>query len=136
MKTNMKQKNKFTHYPLANKSRVFMVGGMVVIVLFFAISLVRNVARVSKVKQDITNSQLRIENLRQENEELKEKIAEAQSQTFIEKQMRDKLGLAKEGEVVIVLPEPEILRMLAPQIPEEEEALPDPNWRKWYKLFF
>ncbi len=43
--------------------------------------------------------------------------------------------MAKEGEIIIVLPDEEILGTLAPNLEEEEEALPDPNWKKWLKLF-
>ena len=62
-------------------------------------------------------------------------MEKVQSDIYIEKQMRDKLGLAKEEEVVIIMPDEEILRKLAPTYPEEEQTLPDPNWKKWAQLF-
>ncbi|MDP3994252.1 MAG: hypothetical protein Q8P91_00270, partial [bacterium] len=60
---------------------------------------------------------------------------EAKKQEYIEKQLRDKLGLSKEGETIVVLPDADTLRKLVPPIPGEEEILPDPNWKKWLKLF-
>jgi hypothetical protein len=42
----------------------------------------------------------------------------------------------KEGEVIVVLPDEDILRKLAPLLPTEENTLPEPNWKKWEKLFF
>ena len=43
--------------------------------------------------------------------------------------------MAKEGEIVVILPDPETVRKFAPSIYTEEEPLPDPNWKKWLKLF-
>lgn len=77
----------------------------------------------------------RVEKLQKENEELQLKIEEAKKQEYIEKQLRDKLGLSKEGEIIVVLPDADTLRKLVPPIPEEEEILPDPNWKKWLKVF-
>lgn len=119
-----------------DKSRILVNFGIILVTLFFGISLIRNVARISKVKKDIKETEGRVEKLKTDNEELRQRLDEVKSQTFVEKQLRDRLGLAKEGETVIVLPEPEVLKKLAPNTPEEEETLPDPNWEKWYKLFF
>jgi hypothetical protein len=83
----------------------------------------------------IEEAQEQVDKLKEENQRLEEKIKEVRNIEFVEKQLRDKLGLAKEGEIVIVLPEDEVLRKLAPKIEEEEEVLPDPNWKKWMQLF-
>ena len=76
-----------------------------------------------------------MEKMKAENAALEAQIAQTQGSAFIEKQIRDKLGLAKTGEAIVVLPDAEILKKLAPQIPVEENSLPDSNWRKWMKLF-
>ena len=41
----------------------------------------------------------------------------------------------KDGETIVVLPEEETLRKMAPRFEREEEVLPDPTWKKWVKLF-
>jgi 2-phospho-L-lactate guanylyltransferase (CobY/MobA/RfbA family) len=76
-----------------------------------------------------------VKELQRENRKLKRDLQEKESEEFIEKELRNKLNLAKKGEIVVVLPDEEILRKLAPERVEEEEALPDPNWKKWLKLF-
>jgi hypothetical protein len=70
------------------------------------------------------------------NAELGKRLAEVKSQDYIEKQLRDKLGLAKPGEIVVVMPDADTLRKLAPKPVEEEAVLPDPTWKKWLRLFF
>ncbi|MFZ5932698.1 MAG: FtsB family cell division protein [Patescibacteria group bacterium] len=104
--------------------------------LVFLISLVRNISRVLEARKRIGRAESRVEKLKEENEEIKRKLAEVKGEEFIEKQLRDRLGLAKEGEIVVVLPDEEILRKIAPPVPEEEDTLPDPTWKKWLKLFY
>ena len=99
------------------------------------VSLVRNIVKINNVNQSIKDEEEKVEKIRQENAELKAKLEILRSDEYQEKQLRDKLGLAKEGELIVVLPEDEVLRNLAPKHVEEEETLPDPNWKKWAHLF-
>ncbi len=71
-----------------------------------------------------------------DNNKLQEELAQTQNPNFIEKEVRDKLGLGKTGEAIVVLPDADTLRKLAPQMPTEVDTLPYPNWKKWEKLFF
>ncbi|KKU03644.1 MAG: septum formation initiator [Candidatus Woesebacteria bacterium GW2011_GWE1_45_18] len=102
----------------------------------FLLSLVRNVSKIADAEKRISKAQERVEKLRKENEETERRLAEVKGEEYIEKQLRDKLGLAKEGEIVVVLPDEETLRKIAPGIAEEEDVLPDPTWKKWLKLFY
>lgn len=108
---------------------------LIVLALLFGLSLVRNVLRILEAGKRIGDAQARVDRLKDENEELERKLAQSQSEEFIEKQFRDKLGLSKEGETIVVLPDEETLRKIAPRPVEEDETLPDPTWRKWLKLF-
>ena len=103
--------------------------------ILLIVSLARNVIRILKAGERVGEAEKRVEKLKVENEELKKRLETVGSEEYIEKQLRDNLGLAKEGETIVVLPDEETLRALAPRVEEEEETLPDPNWRKWLKLF-
>ena len=109
---------------------------LILICIVLMASLIKNIYKIKEAQEEINQLQARVEELREKNDGLKQSIEVAKSEEFIEKQLRDKLGLAKEGEIVIVLPEEEVLRKLAPEDEEEEVFLPDPNWKKWMKLFF
>ncbi len=98
-------------------------------------SVVRSYQKVGATKAVIEREKVRVEKLKKENMKLEEDLARVKSEEFIEVQLRDKLGLAKPGEIVLVLPDAETLKKLAPRIEKEEEVLPDPPWRKWIKLF-
>jgi len=108
---------------------------LALLLIGLSLSLYRSITRTGTVNLGIEDAQKRVDKLRAENIKLEEKLKEVRNVEFVEKQLRDKLGLAKEGEIVIILPEDEVLRKLAPTIEEEEEVLPDPNWKKWTKLF-
>lgn len=99
------------------------------------ISIVRNIERINKTKEEVSEMEKRVEALKEENEKLKEKEASVKSDFYVEKQIRDKLGLAKEGDIVVVLPEKEVLEKLAPDTSEEEDAPTQPNWKKWMEVF-
>jgi cell division protein FtsB len=105
------------------------------LIAFLLISTIRNINRVAGIRTQVEKERQRVEKMQADNAKLEEQIAETQGSDFIEKQIRNKLGLAKVGEAIVVLPDEEILRKLAPQITSEEDVLPDPNWKKWLKLF-
>ena len=121
---------------LKEKLKNYLGYFLVFIGLLLILSLVRNILKTSEAKKKIEKERIRVENLKKENEELEKKLQETSGVEFTEKQLRDKLGLAKEGEIVVVLPEEKVLENLVPKIPEEEETLPDPIWKKWLKLFY
>jgi len=106
-----------------------------VLALLLLISTIKNIGRVRNIEGAVQREKDTVEKMKEENARLEEQIAQTQGSAFIEKQIRDKLGLAKSGEAIVVLPDVEILRKLAPQIPVEENTLPDPNWKKWIHLF-
>jgi cell division protein FtsB len=113
--------------------------GLIASVAVFAIlasSMVKSVKRIKMGDDLIAKTKQKVQKQDEENKKLAEQVNIFQSQDFLEKQLRNKLGLAKEGEIILVLPEPDIVKKLAPQIPEEEEIKPKPNWQKWVEMFY
>ncbi|KKU10434.1 MAG: Septum formation initiator [Candidatus Woesebacteria bacterium GW2011_GWB1_45_5] len=106
------------------------------LILMLFVSTIRNIGRVRRVRSEIRKEQEKVERVRKENGDLERRVAETQGAEFIEAEVRNKLGLVKEGETVVILPDEETLKKLAPRAYTETETLPDPNWRKWLKLFF
>lgn len=105
-------------------------------VLILLISTVKNVNRVFTIRREVLEERQKVEKMQNDNAKLQSQVAEAQGTEFIEKQIRDKLGLTKAGEAIVVLPEEPIVRSLAPPLTVSEDILPDPNWVKWKKMFF
>lgn len=108
----------------------------IILIVFLLLSLSRNIVKTLDAQKKISTKEEEISALEKKNEELKSELSQVQSSEYTEEQLRDKLGLAKEGETVVVLPDKEALKNLVPQQESQKEELPDPNWKKWMKLFF
>jgi len=98
--------------------------------------LLGGISKIGSSNQKIIDAQNKVNELKKENQELNQELQIAQSMQFVEQMVRDKLGLARKGEIVVVLPDDVLLRSLAPKLPEERFSLPDPVWKMWMKLFF
>lgn len=109
--------------------------GFLLLAVLLTISLVRNIIKSQAADNKIEEAKTKLEALKKENQELANKLESVNSDEYIEKQARDKLGLVKEGEMVIVLPDEEEIKGLIPESNSEEDYLPDPNWKRWLKLF-
>jgi len=67
-----------------------------------------------------------------EHEELETQAQDATTSAYLEEVARNKLGLVKEGETVVLLDKQQITNNKE-QIAEQENL---PNWKRWVKLFF
>ena len=125
--------------PLKEKIKVrlskYLTYILIIFLVMLTLSLFRNISRIRQTNQKIEEKKERVEKLKKENEELARKLEIVDRTEFIEKKLRDDLGLAKEGEIVVILPSEDVLKSLAPDYEEEEDSLPDPNWKKWLNLF-
>ncbi len=114
------------------KVRVYL---LILLVFLFGLSLFRNILKINEAKNRIQREKEKIIKLEEEGKILEEELKKMQGNEYLETQLRDKLGLAKKGESVVILPDPEVLKSLVPEIPDEKDYLPDPPYIKWLKLF-
>jgi len=105
------------------------------LIVLLAFSTVRSFGSAARVKAQIKAEGEKVAKMQKENTELQNRVLLTQSEEFMEKEIRNKLGLVKSGEVVVVLPDAEILKQLAPVQPQDGESLPEPNWKRWLGLF-
>lgn len=103
--------------------------------LLLAIILVRNIVSFMRVQDRLKEARTLIEKEKQEQSDLLKRREYIKSARFIESQARNKLGFAKSGELVVVLPNAEFLRSLVLPLPQDEALEDVPNWRKWVEVF-
>ena len=115
------------------KGSIRLIGVLVTVVLL--VSLLGNIVSIRQAHDRIVDAENRVEELRSEHEELEKQLEFVESEQYAESQLRDKLGMAKEGEIIVVMPSDDLLRKLAPNYVIEEPQLPDPTWKKWLNLF-
>lgn len=107
-----------------------------VLIVFAIVSVGRTTFDLLEKGKRIDEAEGKVEQLKKEQEQLLEAKEEVESDEFIEKEAREKLGLAKPGETVVVLPEEETLRRLAPKERVEEVTAQPQIWQRWVEMFF
>lgn len=108
------------------RTAVYIVSFMIVI------SVSRSIGEAWGRGSIVQEREMALENATKKNDELKRKFEEVQTPAFIEREARDKLGMTKEGEVVVLLPE-----IHSPDPNDLKNRGEDlPSWKQWWKLFF
>ncbi len=120
---------------MLHKIQSFIQYLTMILALILAFSLIKSISKIVGSNGKITDAQNSVHELQKENEDLKTRLEAVKSTQFIESIARDKLGLAKKGEIVVVLPDESILKSLAPKLENQKYTLPVPIWQKWLKLF-
>lgn len=109
---------------------------LLIVSLLVILSMARGTLGLLTRGEAIEEAQEKVESLREEQARLLELKERVETEEFVEKEAREKLGLAKPGEVVVVLPEEEILARLAPDLEEEDFLEELPIWKRWVRMFF
>lgn len=101
--------------------------------IYLIIGLSRDIVRLLKVADSLKLAEQKVKQLEGERSRLLEKKQYYSSPEFIEKEAREKLGMAKPGEAIVLLPT-NLPQVLGRQEPKAEPEIP--NWWKWWNLFF
>ena len=103
-----------------------------VVSLFVAVGLVRSIVDHWHKRTIVSERQEALRREEEQNRELIAKLEEATSAAFIEREAREKLGLVKEGDTIVLLDKSQTSSS-NDQTSTEDSA---PSWKKWWKLFF
>lgn len=120
--------------PKGNKGRAIkvLVAGVCIVL---SVLLARNIFTLLSVEDRKFDLLSKIRKVEEEREELVRRESEVNSPEFIEREARNRLGMARVGEVVVVLPPEDYLRSLVGPL-DEERIAEKPNWQKWLELLF
>lgn len=112
------------------KRNLLLISGILIsIVLIFNSS--RRILSLRTTSGQVTQAQEKLGEIRKENENLKRELEYKQSQQFQEAEIRNKLGLAREGEAVVIVPKEDV----DSQSSIDDSQKRKPNWEKWKELF-
>lgn len=117
-------------------SKVFL--GVSLLTVFILYSLLGVIYKNYKVNRQIKDLKKEIVNLKEDNIEQKSKILYYDTDAYIEKTLREKLGYIKEGEKVYALPrsDPEREKLIREQERRRELEEGRSNIVKWWDFFF
>lgn len=112
------------------------VAAIALVVIFGTIlyGLVSQIHDALRAGERLDEEAAKLASLQKRSMELKKKLVEVESVRFIERQARDKLNQSRPNEVVVVIPQAEIDRVLGQGLRVVEP--PIPSWQGWLRLFF
>lgn len=107
---------------------------IIVVSAMLVVNLSRSIWDLWRRRDILGERQAVLKRLEAEQARLQKEYEYAQSPEFIEQEARNRLGLAREGETVVLLPKSQIPNPNDQTKEEKEENVP--NWKKWWRLFF
>lgn len=112
-----------------------VIVAVVILLLGFFYNFAKQISGSLAVSQRLDMEAASLATLQKENMQLKKELAQSGSPEAVEEIARDKLGLSRPGETVMVIPPEDIDRLLAAQqVPVKVNK--EPNWQGWLKLFW
>lgn len=118
-------------YTIIGASATMKKNLLLIILIIFALRSGYGIWKLWRTRSIVQDAQVRLEKARLENQRLTQKLAEIQSEEFVERETREKLGLGKPGEVVLILPNQN----------QDPNSLPTthnsqiPIWKQWWDLY-
>ena len=103
--------------------------------IFMIISLFRSVVDLWQRRSIVKQEQERLRQIEQKHEALTQKFNSVQTPAFVEKEARERLGMAKVGDTIILMGDVSQKDGSQPSFPQS--ATPqESNWKRWWALFF
>lgn len=112
----------------------FVVVVIILISIVAGYNLISQIIEAAKSGERLSEAADTVYKLEMKNKELKKRLEGIQAPQFIEEEARNKLGLSKKGETVVIIPDEKIKQVLG--VTESANAKRLPNWLGWWKIFF
>lgn len=102
---------------------------IVVVSLVVCLSAGGTVLGLLKRKDLVIKRQRELDRITKENESLQSRLEETREDAYVERIARDKLGLVKEGETIVIVSQQDAGGG------EQDVASDLANWRQWWEVF-
>lgn len=109
--------------------RLVIIGVSAILV----VNLLRSIWDLWRRRDILGERQSVLKRLEAENTRLKGELSYSESPFFVEQEARNRLGLGREGETVVLMPNVQF-PISSIQKKTDEETIP--NWKRWWNLFF
>lgn len=103
---------------------------LAVVSLGLSISAGRTILELWQRRDIVEVRERELMRLKQDTIQLEKTLLDMKSESYVERIARDKLGMIKEGEILVMLP------MNATLSGEQHTQGVVPTWKKWWSLFF
>lgn len=105
---------------------------LITLLLFFSFSLLREVKNKKEIKTEIQTLEQDISKLNTDNEKLQNLIDYLKTDEYAELAAKEKLGMKKQGEKVILVTENDDQKIKSITISQKQRS----NLQLWWKYFF
>lgn len=126
-------------YNASPKVYLIIIVRLVIIAVFllFVWSLIRNLREMLKLDERLIKARQEIAQLENQQTKLSQDLTLIETGAFDEQQIRNKLGLVKPGEIVVLIPDDKIASSTIQPV-ETLKATPTNKkvWLQWLQLFF
>ncbi len=106
---------------------------IIAVSLFMIISLSHSVVDLWGRRSIVGQEEARLKETQKRHDELTKRLQTVNTETFVEQEARERLGLAKEGDTVIIM---NTNPLPGGEQPKDEFGEPIPNWKQWWQVFF
>ncbi|MEK9143115.1 MAG: septum formation initiator family protein [Patescibacteria group bacterium] len=110
--------------------RLVIIGVSAILV----VNLSRSIWDIWRRRDILGERQAVLKRLEEENKRLKGELTYSESPLFIEAEARNRLGLGREGESIVLMPNDKL--QMTNGKTEDKTVVSLPNWKKWWRLFF
>ncbi len=114
--------------------RKLVILTIILVGLVAGYNLVSQILEAAKSGERLSAAADAVYKLENKNKELKKALTDSQSPQFIEEKARNKLGLGKMGETIVIIPDEKIKQILGASNSAVVIRLPNPLG--WWKVFF
>lgn len=106
---------------------------IIIILLFLIHSLADSIYNLWHKHDLLSSAEMQLNEEKRQNLELKKSLSEAENPSFIEREARNKLFLAKPGESSVIIDQ----SVLSTAVQKKNiQQIQLPNWQQWLSLFF
>ena len=106
----------------------------ILIAIFISYNLITQILKTTGSYNRLDQMTDEVYKLEAENKILKKRLFDVNSPSFIEKAAREKLGLGKIGETIVLISDEKIKQTMGATDSASVTRLP--NWLGWWKVFF
>lgn len=108
--------------------------------VYLIISLTQSIYSLTSKNDELEKANQKVEAELRKNSQLISQLSQSSDKKFIEQQAREKLGMSKPGETIVVVPEGAVSQIASISASLSasfyDRGDETPNWQKWWNLFF
>ncbi len=113
--------------------RKLSIGVIILLGLIIAYNLLVQITKALRSGERLSAQAETVYKLEAKNKQLKTELKNVLSPEFVEQQARNKLGLSKIGETIVIIPEEKLRAVMGTS---QSAIIRLPNWLGWLRVFF